>query len=94
MIVYRIAEWITEYHQSRPGLEILQQRIDDFMTAYEEQEEQVFFRLLGFFLAMLHLMILLMSVQLWNQYKHTLTSIMSARIVLVVAYLHAAKQLM
>ncbi|KAG5535291.1 hypothetical protein RHGRI_023161 [Rhododendron griersonianum] len=33
-------KWITEYHQSRPGLEILQHRIDDFMTAYEEQEEQ------------------------------------------------------
>ena len=30
-----------EYHQSRPGLELLQQRIDDFITAHEEQEEQV-----------------------------------------------------
>ncbi|KAI8030679.1 hypothetical protein LOK49_LG01G03588 [Camellia lanceoleosa] len=36
-------KWITEYHQSRPGLNILQKRIDDFIIAYEEQEEQVFF---------------------------------------------------
>jgi len=33
-------KWITVYHQNRPGLEILQLRIDDFMTAYEEQQEQ------------------------------------------------------
>ncbi|KAL6961076.1 hypothetical protein U1Q18_038839 [Sarracenia purpurea var. burkii] len=33
-------KWITEYHQSRPGLKILQQRIDDFITAFETQEEQ------------------------------------------------------
>ncbi|CAL5330346.1 unnamed protein product [Camellia sinensis] len=33
-------KWITEYHQSRPGLNILQQRIDDFIIAYDEQEEQ------------------------------------------------------
>ncbi|KAL5974438.1 hypothetical protein ACLOJK_031103 [Asimina triloba] len=33
-------KWITEYHKSRPGLKILQQRIDDFITAHEEQEEQ------------------------------------------------------
>ncbi|PSS30553.1 Ribosomal RNA-processing protein 7 A like [Actinidia chinensis var. chinensis] len=31
---------ITEYQQSRPGLKILQQRIDDFMTDFEAQEEQ------------------------------------------------------
>ncbi|GLT66695.1 hypothetical protein SLA2020_390480 [Shorea laevis] len=29
-------KWITEYHQSRPGLNVLQQRIDDFITAHEE----------------------------------------------------------
>ncbi|XP_057971545.1 uncharacterized protein LOC131160174 [Malania oleifera] len=33
-------KWIMEYHQSRPGLKILQQRIDDFITAHEAQEEQ------------------------------------------------------
>ncbi|GFZ18986.1 hypothetical protein Acr_27g0007250 [Actinidia rufa] len=33
-------KWVTEYQQSRPGLKILQQRIDDFMTTFEAQEEQ------------------------------------------------------
>ncbi|KAL5582033.1 hypothetical protein UlMin_014475 [Ulmus minor] len=33
-------KWITEYHQSRPGLKILQQRIDDFIIAHEERLEQ------------------------------------------------------
>ncbi|GMN57618.1 hypothetical protein TIFTF001_026716 [Ficus carica] len=33
-------KWITEYHQSRPGLTILQQRIDEFITANEEKLEQ------------------------------------------------------
>lgn len=33
-------KWIKEYHQSRPGLEVLQQRIDDFVTAYEEKQEE------------------------------------------------------
>ncbi|KAF5196623.1 ribosomal RNA-processing 7 protein [Thalictrum thalictroides] len=33
-------KWVTEYHQSRPGLEILQQRIDEFIISHEEQEEQ------------------------------------------------------
>ncbi|XXG78740.1 hypothetical protein AAC387_Pa08g2618 [Persea americana] len=33
-------KWLTEYHRSRPGLEILQQRIDDFIIAHEAQEEQ------------------------------------------------------
>ncbi|GAB4827454.1 hypothetical protein Ancab_034338 [Ancistrocladus abbreviatus] len=33
-------KWIKEYHDNRPGLKVLQQRIDDFITAYEEQEEQ------------------------------------------------------
>lgn len=30
-----------EYHQSRPGLKTLQQRIDDFIVAHEEKLEQV-----------------------------------------------------
>lgn len=33
-------KWITESHQSRPGLTILQQRIDEFITAHEEKLEQ------------------------------------------------------
>ncbi|KAL2522885.1 uncharacterized protein Fot_26808 [Forsythia ovata] len=33
-------KWITEYHQSRPGLKVLQERIDDFIAAHEAQEEQ------------------------------------------------------
>lgn len=36
------AEWITEYHQSRPGLKVLQQRIDEFITDHEAKLEQVF----------------------------------------------------
>ncbi|XP_010685221.2 uncharacterized protein LOC104899684 isoform X2 [Beta vulgaris subsp. vulgaris] len=33
-------KWIKEYHERRPGLKILQERIDEFITAYDEQEEQ------------------------------------------------------
>ncbi|XLR42842.1 hypothetical protein HN51_026865 [Arachis hypogaea] len=33
-------KWITEYHQSRPGLNILQEQIDEFITAHEEKLEQ------------------------------------------------------
>ncbi|XP_062080200.1 uncharacterized protein LOC133784950 [Humulus lupulus] len=34
-------KWITKYHQSRrPGLTILQERIDEFMTAHEAQLEE------------------------------------------------------
>lgn len=33
-------KWIMEYRQSRPGLKILQQRIDEFITAHEAEEEQ------------------------------------------------------
>lgn len=33
-------KWITEYHQSRPGLKVLQDQIDDFITAHEAQEEE------------------------------------------------------
>ena len=33
-------KWVLEYKQKRPGLKVLQQRIDEFITAHEEQEEQ------------------------------------------------------
>ncbi|KAK7246393.1 hypothetical protein RIF29_41261 [Crotalaria pallida] len=33
-------KWITEYHQSRPGLKVLQHQIDDFITAHEEKLEE------------------------------------------------------
>ncbi|XP_006647835.1 eukaryotic translation initiation factor 5B [Oryza brachyantha] len=33
-------KWILEYKQKRPGLKVLQQRIDEFITAHEEQQEQ------------------------------------------------------
>ncbi|KMT04737.1 hypothetical protein BVRB_7g169180 [Beta vulgaris subsp. vulgaris] len=33
-------KWIKEYHERRPGLKILQERIDEFITAYDEKEEQ------------------------------------------------------
>ncbi|KAI3918904.1 hypothetical protein MKW98_017352 [Papaver atlanticum] len=33
-------KWMAEYHQSRPGLEILQRQIDEFMNAHEKQEEE------------------------------------------------------
>ncbi|KAH9739541.1 ribosomal rna-processing protein 7 [Citrus sinensis] len=33
-------KWVTEYHQSRPGLKVLQQRIDEFITAHEAKLEQ------------------------------------------------------
>ncbi|KAK6928732.1 Ribosomal RNA-processing protein 7, C-terminal domain [Dillenia turbinata] len=33
-------KWITEYHESRSGLKVLQQQIDEFITSYEAQEEQ------------------------------------------------------
>ena len=36
-----LTEWIKEYHDRRPGLKVLQQKIDDFIAAHEEQEEQV-----------------------------------------------------
>ncbi|KAL9297513.1 hypothetical protein ACSQ67_023409 [Phaseolus vulgaris] len=37
----REKEWIMEYHQSRPGLEVLQRQIDDFITAHEEKLEEL-----------------------------------------------------
>ncbi|CAL0300928.1 unnamed protein product [Lupinus luteus] len=33
-------KWISEYHQSRPGLNVLQQQIDDFITVHEEKLEE------------------------------------------------------
>ncbi|KZV45603.1 hypothetical protein F511_02263 [Dorcoceras hygrometricum] len=33
-------KWIMQYHQSRPGIKVLQERIDDFITAHEAQQEQ------------------------------------------------------
>ncbi|XP_027928909.1 uncharacterized protein LOC114185403 [Vigna unguiculata] len=33
-------KWIVEYHQSRPGLEVLQHQIDDFIIAHEEKLEE------------------------------------------------------
>ncbi|XP_073156321.1 uncharacterized protein [Henckelia pumila] len=33
-------KWVIQYHQSRPGIKVLQERIDDFITAHEAQEEQ------------------------------------------------------
>ncbi|KAL3813528.1 hypothetical protein ACJIZ3_014796 [Penstemon smallii] len=33
-------KWIMQYHQSRPGLKVLQEKIDDFIMAHEAKEEQ------------------------------------------------------
>lgn len=33
-------KWLTQYKESRPGLEVLQQRIDEFVMAHEERLEQ------------------------------------------------------
>ncbi|CAN6253430.1 unnamed protein product [Urochloa humidicola] len=33
-------KWILEYKQKRPGLKVLQERIDEFITAHEEQQEK------------------------------------------------------
>ncbi|CAJ1970886.1 unnamed protein product [Sphenostylis stenocarpa] len=33
-------KWIMEYRQSRPGLDVLQHQIDDFITAHEEKLEE------------------------------------------------------
>ncbi|CAA7055543.1 unnamed protein product [Microthlaspi erraticum] len=33
-------KWVSEYYESRPGLDELQKRIDDFMTAHEERLEE------------------------------------------------------
>ncbi|KAK3029968.1 hypothetical protein RJ639_038773 [Escallonia herrerae] len=36
-------KWIIEFHQRRPGVKILQQRIDDFITAHDAQEEHAYY---------------------------------------------------
>ncbi|MCE3052531.1 hypothetical protein HAX54_052837, partial [Datura stramonium] len=33
-------KWIADYYQNRPGLEVLQERIDEFITDYEVKKEQ------------------------------------------------------
>ncbi|KAJ4844216.1 hypothetical protein Tsubulata_003085 [Turnera subulata] len=33
-------KWLTEYHKARPGLKVLQQRIDEFIIDHEEKLEQ------------------------------------------------------
>ncbi|XP_021895663.1 LOW QUALITY PROTEIN: uncharacterized protein LOC110812990 [Carica papaya] len=33
-------KWVTEYYECRPGLKVLQQRIDEFITAHEARLEQ------------------------------------------------------
>ncbi|GAB2232683.1 hypothetical protein Drorol1_Dr00011729 [Drosera rotundifolia] len=33
-------KWLKEYNENRPGLKVLQQRIDDFIIEHEAQEEQ------------------------------------------------------
>ncbi|KAI5591628.1 hypothetical protein BDE02_04G093300 [Populus trichocarpa] len=33
-------KWLTDYHQSRPGLKVLQQRLDEFIISHEEKLEQ------------------------------------------------------
>ncbi|XVF31128.1 hypothetical protein REPUB_Repub16aG0118900 [Reevesia pubescens] len=33
-------KWVTKYHQSRLGLKVLQQRIDDFVIVHEAKLEQ------------------------------------------------------
>ncbi|KAF3579575.1 hypothetical protein DY000_02033503 [Brassica cretica] len=40
-ILCETAEWVTDYYENRPGLDELQKRIDDFMTAHEERLEQL-----------------------------------------------------
>ncbi|CAO2824653.1 unnamed protein product [Amaranthus hypochondriacus] len=34
-------KWIKEFHERRPGPKVLQEKIDEFITAHEEQEEQL-----------------------------------------------------
>lgn len=33
-------KWITEYYQSRPGPQVLQERIDEYIVAYEAEKEK------------------------------------------------------
>ncbi|KAG7611150.1 Ribosomal RNA-processing protein 7 C-terminal domain [Arabidopsis suecica] len=41
-------KWVSDYYEGRPGLDELQKRIDDFMTAHEERLEQVLLVILYF----------------------------------------------
>ncbi len=36
-----LAEWIAAYRAKRPGLQVLQEQIDDFMADFDAREEQV-----------------------------------------------------
>ena len=38
-----LAEWIAEYQAKRPGLKVLQQRVDEWLADYDKKEEQVSF---------------------------------------------------
>ncbi|XP_009764778.1 uncharacterized protein [Nicotiana sylvestris] len=33
-------KWVTDYYQSRPGIKVLQERIDEFITDHEAKKEQ------------------------------------------------------
>ncbi|KAJ8567174.1 hypothetical protein K7X08_019382 [Anisodus acutangulus] len=33
-------KWVADYYQNRPGLDVLQERIDEFITDYEAKKEQ------------------------------------------------------
>ena len=57
-----------EYHQSRPGLKVLQQQIDEFITAHEEKLEEVNV------LTLLHLCTSLAHIEIS---KHSLFSLLS-----------------
>jgi hypothetical protein len=35
------AEWIKQYRDARPGLEVLQAQVDQWMAEYDAREEQV-----------------------------------------------------
>lgn len=41
-VILKNTEWVSEYHQSRPGLKELQRRIDEFIVAHEAKLDQVF----------------------------------------------------
>jgi hypothetical protein len=41
LIFDAFTEWILEYKRKRPGLKILQERIDEFIVAHEAQQEKV-----------------------------------------------------
>ncbi|XP_019237077.1 PREDICTED: titin homolog isoform X4 [Nicotiana attenuata] len=35
-----VRKWVTDYYQSRPGIKVLQERIDEFITDHEAKKEQ------------------------------------------------------